>query len=339
MQKNLRSLLEKRVGRWYNGRARNTDGGDEVEVFTSTLNQTAFLFSFIIIGFVLAKIGTVPKNTATVLSKLENVLFVPALVFGTFAQNFTRERIGAFRDLLLASVILFIVLLPISLFVPRLLTKDKYLQHIDTYGLAFANFGFMGNAVVSALFPGIFLEYIIFTIPLWTAIYVWAVPALLIANESKREGFLARLKKLLNPMFIGMLLGALVGTLDIRLPSFAMSVVTASGNCMSPIAMLLTGMTVSAISLKKTFTNIHIYILTVIRLVAIPLLFVLAAHLLHIEGTLYICALCALSMPLGLNTVVIPSAYGKDTTVAAGMAVVSHLLSCLTIPLIFALFG
>ena len=50
---------------------------------------------------------------------------------------------------------------------------------------------------------------------------------------------------------------------------------------------------------------------------------------------MYVCAVCAIAMPLGLNTIVIPSAYGKDSTVAAGMAIISHLLSCITIPLVF----
>jgi predicted permease len=42
-------------------------------------------------------------------------------------------------------------------------------------------------------------------------------------------------------------------------------------------------------------------------------------------------------MPLGLNTVVIPSAYDKDTSDAAGLALVSHILACITIPVIFSL--
>jgi predicted permease len=42
-------------------------------------------------------------------------------------------------------------------------------------------------------------------------------------------------------------------------------------------------------------------------------------------------------MPLGLSTIVIPGGYGKDTSVAAGMTLVSHLLSAVTIPCIFYL--
>lgn len=104
---------------------------------------------------------------------------------------------------------------------------------------------------------------------------------------------------------------------------------------MSPIAMLLTGITVSTISLKKTFSDVRTYTISIIRLIVFPLIFLAVANLFLMSETVYICALCSLAMPLGLNTIVIPSAYGKDTSVAAGMAVISHLLSCVTIPLIF----
>ena len=104
---------------------------------------------------------------------------------------------------------------------------------------------------------------------------------------------------------------------------------------MSPIAMLLTGVVVSTISLKKTFTDIKIYFISFIRLIVMPMIFILVAQFFEIPQTVYVCALCSLAMPLGLNTVVIPSGLGKDTSVAAGLAVVSHLFAVLTIPVIF----
>ena len=54
-----------------------------MSVFVSTLNQTAFLFGFIIIGFILAGRKILPEGSAAVLSKLENTVFIPALVMGT----------------------------------------------------------------------------------------------------------------------------------------------------------------------------------------------------------------------------------------------------------------
>ena len=308
-----------------------------MEIFFSTLNQTAFLFALIAIGYVLAKGKFIPDNSASVLSKLENNVFVPALVLGTFMNNFTVETFSTAKWILLISTVIMLIVLPFAILFPKVVTKDKYLQNIYTYGLSFSNFGFMGNAVVSVLFPEMFMDYLIFTLPLWVLIYLWGVPELLIANAGEKKSFKTRLKAFLNPMFVGMIIGMIIGMLQIPLPVWLKSVVKTSGDCMSPIAMLLTGITVSTISFKKTFSDVRTYIVAIVRLIVFPLVFIAVAKLVPMGETVFVCALCSLAMPLGLNTIVIPSAYGKDTTVAAGMAVISHLLSCLTIPLIFML--
>ena len=63
-------------------------------VFLATLNQMGILFSMILVGYIAAKCRVVPENAAGILSKLENTVFVPALVLGTFLNHFTLERIG-----------------------------------------------------------------------------------------------------------------------------------------------------------------------------------------------------------------------------------------------------
>ena len=308
-----------------------------MSVFVSTINQTAFLFGFIIIGFILAGRKILPEGSAAVLSKLENTVFIPALVMGTFIENFTIERISSAWQLIVISSVIALVAIPLAILVSKLVTKDKYIQKIYTYGLSFSNFGFMGNAVVSSLFPDIFFEYLIFTLPLWILIYLWGVPRLLIADSGKKQTFRESLKSFVNPMFVAMLIGMIIGLLKIPLPAWMVSLITVSGNCMSPVAMILTGIVVSSISLKKTFTNVRIYIISIVRLIIMPVVFIWVASLFNIPQSIYICALCSLAMPLGLNTIVIPSALGKDTTIAAGMAIISHLLSCITIPLIFSI--
>ena len=101
-----------------------------MSIFLSTLNQTAFLFGFIIIGYILVKCKMLPKETSAVLSKLENTVFIPALVMGTFIENFTVERIRAAWQLLAISSIIAVVVIPIAIFSSKLVTKDKYIQKI-----------------------------------------------------------------------------------------------------------------------------------------------------------------------------------------------------------------
>lgn len=307
-----------------------------MNAFFAILNQIAYLFAFIILGYVLTKCRALPKDSAAVLSKLENNLFIPALVLSTFIENFTVERISQARGLLGVSAVIAIVMAVAAVVISRIVTRDEYIRRIYTYGLAFSNFGFMGNAVMSCLYPDIFFEYLIFTLPLWILIYIWGVPSLLMKDSGKKQTLRQAARSFVNPMFIAMVVGMVIGLVSLPVPKWLMSVVEVSADCMSPMAMILTGCVVASVSLKKTLANFGVYIVSVIRLIVIPAVFIAICSLVNLPETVYICALFSLAMPLGLNTIVIPSAYGKDTTVAAGMAIVSHLMSIVTIPLVIS---
>lgn len=322
-----------------------------MDLFLSTISQMAELFSMIALGFVLTKIGALPRDSAKVISKLENNLLLPAMVLNTFTQRFTVQTLSEAWKLLLYSLTVLLIAIAVSLVVTRILTKDGYLRKIYTYGLCFSNFGFMGYAVVGALFPEIYLEYVLFTLPLWTGIYVWGTPELLIADAEKK-GLKDRLKNFVNPMFICMIIGMILGLTGIMgemgedgktfvanaSVKWFVNVVAAAEKCMSPLAMLLTGISLAFIDMKKTFTTASIYVVSLIRLLVFPGAFLLLAKLAGFDsGTMFKCALCTLAMPLGLSTIVVPAAYGRDTSQAAGMALISHALSCITIPIIFSL--
>ena len=307
-------------------------------VFLSTLDQMGFLILLIAAGYFLTKLDFVEDTGAKILSKLENYLFIPALVLSTFMGNFTVKTFStAWKYLLVGSVVVGISAV-FAVFVSKLCTRDNYIRKIYTYGLSFANFGFMGNAVVMALFPDVFMEYLIYVLPFWTLIYVWGVPYLLMPSGGEKKSIVSGLKKLINPMFISMIIGMLIGVFALPLPDFVGSAVSSLASCMSPVAMLLTGMTIAKIDLKATFKNLSIYIVSIIRLIIMPLIAVGLLTVIKLPYELALCTVCALAMPLGLNTVVVPSAYGKDTSVAAGMALISHLLSLATIPIVFMIF-
>ena len=309
-----------------------------MQIFLSTLEQMALLFTYIIIGYTVAKLKVVPDNAGAVLSKLENNIFTPASILGTFITGFTVAKLSeAWQFVLLCTVIVFISI-PLAILVARMTTKDSYVRKIYTYGLAFSNFGFMGNAVVQSVYGDeIYMSYLIFVIPLWIAIYGWGVPALLMPS-GKGQGIGARLKNIFNPMMIATFLGMIIGITGLPIPDFITGAIKTLGGCMSPIAMLLTGMAIAKINLKDSFTDVSIYIISAVRLAALPLLFMAILYFIPISYELKLCAVCAVAMPLGLSTIVVPGAYGLDTKKASGMALISHLLSCISIPLIFMLF-
>jgi len=306
-----------------------------MEILTTTLGQMTVLFLLILIGYLLAKLKAVPENSSTVLSKMENNLFVPALVLGTFISNFTMEKLGTAWKLFLISFLIGFIMSVLAIVVAKACSKDQYIRNIYTYGLAFSNFGFMGNAVVSVVFPDMFVDYLIFTMPLWTMIYLWGVPCLLIPSEDGKNTIKSRLKSFANPMFAALIVGIIIGLAGVSLPTQIMTVITTAGSCMSPIAMLLTGITVANMDLKKVLSMKSIYAVSFVRLIVFPLIFIAVFKFMPMSKSIMVCTICSLAMPLGLSTIVVPGGYGKDTSVAAGMTIVSHLLSAATIPIIF----
>ena len=310
-----------------------------MSVFFTTLEQLALLFSFILLGYVLARKKIVPDNTHGVLSKLESWVFMPCLVMSSFMDNFTPEKLSAASKLFAGSFALTFLIIGLSVVLSRLLSKDSYEKNLFAYGLSFSSFGFIGNAIVAAMFPDLLLEYIIFTLPFWIMIYLWGVPVLLMGDSAQKATAKQRLKNLLNPMFICMLIGMVVGLAKLPIPRFLQSAVASAGSCMSPLAMLLTGMAIAHFRLGDILKIKSVYYASALRLVVLPLLFLVATLCLPISDTFATCGVVALSMPLGLNTLVIPASLGKDTRLGAGMALVSHIVSCITIPAIFALFA
>ena len=224
-------------------------------VFLPTLNQMAFLMILIIIGYIIVKLKVVQNEGTVLLSRLENNVFVPALILNTFVNNFTPETMNEAWKFFLGGIVFLTVITPVALIIARFLTKDKYLQKICAYGLMFSNFGFMGNAIVMALFPDMFMNYIIFVLPLWFAIYGWAVPMLLIPSTEGKQTVKETFKAFLNPMFVSILIGAILGLTKAPLPDFLLTSFSSLGDCMSPVAMILTGMVIATINLKTTLKN------------------------------------------------------------------------------------
>lgn len=307
-------------------------------LFYTTLNQTAFLLLFVAIGYLFAKWKVVSEHTAKSLSVLENNLFIPALMLETFISNFTVQKVQTALEIFAGSLAMEAVVIILSLLIVHLWAKGKPEKDFYLYGLCFSNFGFMGNAVVSVLFPDIFLEYLLFTLPLWVVAYLWGVPSLLITDGSKKPSIRQRLRDLFNPMVICMMIGMLIGILNISIPSVALSVISSAADCMSPLAMLVSGMIIAQFDLKEILKSWTVYLFSALRLLVFPLLFLAVIWVQPLQRTFAICAVCILAMPFGLNTVIIPSAYDKEVKDASGMVLVSHVLSCLTIPFTFWLF-
>jgi len=305
-----------------------------MHVFVASINQMLVLFFFMIIGYFLRKKNFLADNAGTVLAKMENMIFIPALIINTFMKNCTIKNLLPMFNYIIYCVVIIVVEIILAYILSSLFSKDRITRKIYQYSFVVANFAFVGNAIVQSVFgDDMLFTYMVFTLPLYMFTYSIGV-AWLIPTQNGKFSF----KSFLNPIFISLLVGIFLGLTSFPVPDFFTSVLQSASLCMSPLAMILTGFVVGGYKLKLILSNKKVYLASIIRLILIPTFFVLILKMINTPTTIITVTLCCLAAPLGLNTIIVPSAYGGDTTLGASMSLISHVLSVITIPIMFLIF-
>ncbi len=293
--------------------------------------QVFILIAFVAVGYVLAKTKIVNTQHAKLLSGVLVYVFLPCNLFNTFSNHFSLEYLTGNYPMLLASLAVLAVLMIGGFWGAKLFSKHPYEQKIYEYSLMVPNFGYMGYALSEGLLGAAgLMDFMIFALPV--SVYTYTLG---FARLTKRK---MNLKGLLNPVMIATALGILAGLFQIRLPSLVMDVVDKGRSCMGPVSMLLAGIVMEEFDLKDIVSNWKIYPVIALRLLILPALIGLAVSSLG-NAAVMRTAVLFYALPCGMNTVVFPKLVDENCQIGAGLAMLSTVLSCLTIPLLFALFG
>ena len=303
-----------------------------MQAFIPVLNQMLFLFTCIMIGLAVNKLKLLPENADRTISKLLSYVVMPALIINSFYNNCTVENLTAYAPLILYSSIYYGLCLLIGILLGPRFSEDKGVQGLYKYSLVITNMGFMGNALILGLFGQEKLfSYLIFSLP--GTVLVYSIGVVWLTGGKKKLSW----KSFVNPMLGFMILGILLGIIHPPLPVFVTSAMSSLASCFSALAMLLTGFVIGEFDLFKLLKVKPVYLLTLIRTVLIPLgvFFLFRAVGTPDDILLYIVFTAA--MPLGMNTIVFPAAYGGDLTTGASMAVISNIVGLISVPLILGL--
>lgn len=304
-----------------------------MEMFVSTLNQMLFLFTCIMIGFYLKKKNLLPDTAGTTISKIENLVIIPSLLIKSFSNNCTISSLTENIDLIIYGLIFVLLQVGLAFVLTPLFKPTAKEKGIYLYSLCVVNFSFMGNSLILNLFGDeLLFQYLMFTIPLniltFSIGYVW-----LTAGAEKFS-----FKKLINPVVVSLLIGIVIGLSGIKLPIFVANSLNSLSGCFAPLAMLLTGIVIGGYDIKKLLTIKKVYVLTVIRCILIPLVLLSIVKFIGIDQKVITLLIFICAMPLGLNSIVVPAAYGGDTSLGASMAVISNVLGIITVPVFLMLF-
>lgn len=291
------------------------------------------MFTFMVIGYFVRKKGIGGPSVSEVLSALIVNFFLPAMTYLTFAEHFHIETMSENAPFILAGCIVLFFTFFISKMFAKMFAENNLQEDVYMYSFLIPNIGYMGWPLVGAVFGSDMLyKMMMFSIPFLVVIYTYGIYIL----NPKRQ---FTLKKILNPSMVAMAIGMVVGLFSIKLPGFLQQTIEASKGCMSPCAMILTGFILGGVDIGDLLTKPKFYLAALIRAILIPGVVLAIMLLLKVDKTITIITGAMLCMPMGLNSVVFPSAYGGDGTTGAKTTFVSNIISIVTIPLFFALLG
>lgn len=316
-----------------------------MDIFYLTLRQMLMMFTLMVVGFFLRKKKILSDVSYVTMAKMETWVFVPALSLYTQITKCTVQAFAANSVLILYGLI--IVLLSILAAYPlsKLFVRNHketpektYERNVYKYAMTFGNYGFMGNFIILGIWGNdVYYQYSMFTFMVSILCTTWGLYILIPKEEGGR---LKNLKKgLLTPPMIALATGMIIGLtgLSSYVPDFLISAFDSASKCQGPVAMLLAGFVIGGYNIKELLLNKRVYIATFLRLIVLPAVIVFALKIFGTPKEVMVLALIAFATPLGLNTIVYPAAYGGDTKTGASMAMISHTLSVITIPLMYLL--
>lgn len=318
-----------------------------MQMFSLTLSQMLMMFTLMAVGFILRKKNIVAPDAYVTLSKLETFALVPALTFHNQLTNCTVENFKKYSPLMLYGLGLVLVAIIVGYILSGVFVRNSkessllaYKRCIYKYALTFGNYGFMGNFIILGVWgDAVFFRYTMFTF--FVAIFCSAYGLYILIPKEENASFAANLKKgLLAPPVIALVLGMICGLLNVGqyFPSFALTALKNAGNCMGPVAMLLAGMVIGGYNFTSLLKNKLVYAATFVRLIVLPAIFVTVLRFIGASQEVMTLALIAFGTPLGMNTIVYPAAYGGETKTGASMTMISHVLSVVTIPIMYLIF-
>lgn len=315
-------------------------------------NTVILLFLYICFGYLMRKIGILDDTGTKALTGVFMLTSLPAIILnGALNQVFDPELLTNILIAFFSFSIVYIVLAIIGLIVAKLFKLPKAKVGVYAFCMSFSQIGLMGLPVVGAIWGGIGVFYgIVMTLAyfiLLPTMGVWLTLKSVETEDNNSQAYEFKptialvvsiiglvyyfsqehlpevLINLIRPAVIdgvgGGPIGAFIGG------------VAATG---TPLSMFLIGSFLGRGKANDILKEPDILVLTIIKLVAAPLLVLYVLQIFIEDSTLLGVLVILCSMPTAALSAVYAEKYKADAAYASRAVLVTTIFSLITIPLI-----
>lgn len=204
------------------------------------------------------------------------------------------------------------------------------------YGLQFSNSGFIGLPVTESFYgtEGLLCASA-FILPINAFAWTVGLSAFIRERSSWRA---VVLHTVTHPCMLAAFLGFFLMLAPFPLPGCVTAAMSSFSQGLSPVALLLVGSILADADVKSIFRR-DVVILSLVRLLGIPLLVWSVCRLLPMPSIAVQVSVLLTGMPIGSMTAILALSYRCDDVLASNCVVFSTLLSLVTLPVLYLMMG
>ncbi|MBQ7386632.1 MAG: AEC family transporter [Clostridia bacterium] len=287
-------------------------------------------------GFILIKRKMVSEDCIPGLSKVMMYFCQPCLAIYTFkSATYSADKL---LDLSIFAL-LAIAIHAIMLIGSWLILRKKYenaIYRIITIATACANCAFFGIPIIEALMGERAGDLIIYTTVYAVVLNVvcWTVGCAIISGDTK---YITPKKIFLNPAMIGGVIAFVIFILSIPIQDDFLSMITTAGKMCSPLSMIIMGMRLATMDLKKMFCDLRVYLTIVVKGFVMPLVAFALVYFLPVSPDIKVAFFIISACPVASVVLNFSEMLGEGQKEAASLVLFGTMLSIVTLPIMMLL--
>lgn len=303
--------------------------------FSTVFVQVLILFILMGFGFVGNKTKLINEAGSKVMSDIVMYFVTPCLIINSFStMPFDMEHLEG----LVICLVAFFLIMAASILLVHIIFRGKNEQktRVLRFAVVFSNTGYMGIPLQEAVLgdEGVFYGSVcvaMFNILVWTY-------GIVCSSGSVRSMSVKKL--VLNPGIIGVTVGLIVFLFSIPVAQYAPPIsktLEFMAGLNTPVAMMVIGFNLAGSNILAALKDKSVYIVSFLRLIAVPLASLFILVLCGIKGTILVSLVIAASAPVAAVTTVFAIKFENDVKTSVNLVAITTVLSIITMSAIVAL--
>lgn len=297
------------------------------------LYQIVIMFILIALGFVLYKKKVFTRKGCNQLSNFVLMAVLPAVIFNAFQKEFRPELVSGLLTAFAMAAISHVVFIVLGMVFCGKRRGEN--SSVEIFSVTYSNCAFLGIPLISAIYGTDGIFYLTAYIAVFNLLS-WTHGVMILTDRVALKSAVNALKV---PAVIATIAGLVFFFLRIPLPDIIAKPVEYVASLNTPLAMIISGITIARSNLKAAVKKGGVYLTAALKLLVGPLIIMLLLKPFGADPVIADTILISAACPTAASAIMFSARYGKNSVYASEIFAVSTLLSAATMPLIILISG